>query len=140
MERVTHEDVMRFLDGELSPEDHRRFEDELSRSTELQREVALYRALKEDLQRLHLVGAPRGWSVWDRINRKLTRPFGWLLLITGTVVWVAYGSYVYAHSAVDPLEKLATGGVVIGIVLLLASVIWERYREWLSDPYRHVQR
>ena len=27
-----------------------------------------------------------------------------------------------------------------GILVLLASVIWERYREWLTDPYRDIQR
>jgi hypothetical protein len=37
-------------------------------------------------------------------------------------------------------EKLATGAVVIGILALLTSVIWERYREWLTDPYRDVHR
>jgi hypothetical protein len=26
------------------------------------------------------------------------------------------------------------------MILLLASVIWERYRDWLTDPYRDVYR
>ena len=34
----------------------------------------------------------------------------------------------------------ATGAVAIGMLALLASVIWERYREWLTDPYRDIQR
>ena len=39
-----------------------------------------------------------------------------------------------------PWEKLATGAVAIGILILFASVIWERYQEWLRDPYRDVHR
>ena len=33
-----------------------------------------------------------------------------------------------------------SGAIVIGIILLLASVILEQYRQWLIDPYRDVQR
>ena len=41
-----------------------------------------------------------------------------------------------------PLTAFAfiTGAIVIGILLLFASVIWERYRVWLTDPYRDIQR
>jgi anti-sigma factor RsiW len=140
MNPVSNDQLMRYLDGELPRDEHQNVEDELARSTELQREAALYRSMKEDLQGLPLRGAPAGRSVWDAVNRKIARPFGWLLLIVGTVVWLAYGSYVYATSSVDPLEKVATGGVVIGILLLLTSVIWERYRESLTDPYKDVRR
>ena len=62
------------------------------------------------------------------------------VLVAGVAVWSAYGAYVFAVSPVDPWEKLAVGAIVIGILLLLTSVIWERYREWLSDPYRDVYR
>jgi hypothetical protein len=41
---------------------------------------------------------------------------------------------------VSPWEKLATGAIAIGILLLLASVIWDRLREWETDPYRDVYR
>jgi hypothetical protein len=35
---------------------------------------------------------------------------------------------------------MATGAIAIGILTLLASVIWERIREWDSDPYKDVHR
>jgi len=58
----------------------------------------------------------------------------------GSLVWAAYGIYVYLTSPAFLLEKLTTSAIVIGILLLFASVIWERYREWLTDPYRDIQR
>jgi hypothetical protein len=58
----------------------------------------------------------------------------------GAVVWLAYGVYTFTTSPADLWQKLATGAVVIGILMLLTSVIWERYREWLTDPYRDIQR
>ena len=138
--RVTSEDLMRYLDGELSPDERARVESELAGNTELQREVAIYRALKADFQELSFHPATYRKSVWDRVNVHVTRPVGWMLLGTGLAVWMTYGVYVFATSPSDPWEKLATGAVAIGILLLFASVIWERYREWDRDPYKDVHR
>ncbi|NIR34814.1 MAG: hypothetical protein GWN02_01710 [Gemmatimonadetes bacterium] len=53
---------------------------------------------------------------------------------------MTYGAYLFATSSASPWEKLATGAIAIGILMLLASVIWERLREWETDPYRDVYR
>lgn len=139
-ERVTHEDLMRFLDGELPPEEHARVRAAIDASTELGRELAIYKAMKGRFHELTFHPGTYHRSVWDGVNQHLTRPLGWVLAIAGTAVWVAYGVYVFTASPVDLWEKLAAGGVVIGILMLLTSVIWERYREWLTDPYRDIQR
>ena len=138
--RVTQDDLMRYLDGELTPEERTRVDDALSTSTELQREIAIYRAIKADFQELSFHPAGRYTSVWDRVNARVTRPIGWMLFLGGAVVWMSYGVYVFATSPSDPWEKIATGAVAIGILMLFASVIWERYQEWLRDPYRDVHR
>lgn len=139
-EPITHDDLMRYLDGELSPERRARLETRISASTELQREAAIFRAMKSDFQELSFHPGEYSRSVWDDVNRTLTRPIGWLLVVVGAAIWSAYGAYVFTVSPADPWEKLGTGAIVIGILLLLASVIYERYREWLSDPYRDVYR
>ncbi len=131
---------MLFLDGELSPEERARVESALARDSELARELAIYRAMKSQLGELSFDRGHRRRSVWDDVNRQLTRPIGWVLLVGGTAVWTLYGAYLFATGPSDPWEKLATGAVVIGILILLASVIWERYVEHLSDPYRDVHR
>ncbi len=138
--RITSEDLMRYLDGELSPEERARVDAELATSTELQREVAIFRSLKEDFQELSFHPATYRKSIWDRVNDRVTRPVGWLLIIAGLAVWMTYGAYIFATSPSDPWEKLATGAVAIGILMLFASVIWERYREWDRDPYKDVHR
>ena len=137
---VSNEDLMRYLDGELAPEERDRVESELERSTEFQREVAMYRSLKSDVQGLSLHPGTYRTSVWDEVNARVSRPVGWLLIVAGVVVWMTYGTYVFATSSVSPWEKLATGAIAIGILTLLASVIWERYRDWETDPYRDVNR
>jgi anti-sigma factor RsiW len=137
---LSHEDLMRFLDGELPPEEHARVQARIEASSELGREVMIFRAMKAGFQDLTFHPGTHRRSVWDQVNQQLTRPIGWILVVVGAAVWTGYGAYVFATSPVNPWEKLAAGAVVIGILLLLASVIWERYREWLTDPYRDVYR
>jgi len=137
---VSSEDLMRYLDGEMAPEERAAVDAQLALSTELQRELAIFRSMKSDFRELTFQPASHRDSVWDRVNRRLTRPIGWILMATGAAVWTSYGAYVFATSPSDPWEKLATGAIAIGILMLLASVIWERYREFQTDPYRDVQR
>jgi hypothetical protein len=131
---------MRYLDAEVEPQERSRIEGVLASSTELRRELAVFRAMKDDLQTMRLAEGQGDGSIWYGVNRQLARPLGWVLVIVGSLLWAAYGLYLFVTSSAFLLEKLATGAITIGILLLLATVIWERYREWLSDPYRDLQR
>lgn len=136
---VSRESLMRYLDGEVKPEERSQIEEALISSTELQREVALFGAMKRDLQNMTLpLGRDR--SVWGVVHRRITRPLGWLLVLVGFAFWTVYGSYLYFMSAIDPWEKLVTSAIGGGMLLLLINVIFERYRERLVDPYRDVYK
>ena len=136
--RVSQEDLMRFLDGEVSPAERAAVERVLETSSELRREVALFRSMKENLQDLSL--AHGGVSVWGRIRSRITMPIGWILTTSGVVAWLAYGAWSFVRSPSGIVVKLATGGIAIGILVLLAHVIWDRYKEYGTDPYRNVHR
>ncbi|MEE2897663.1 MAG: hypothetical protein VX815_04260 [Gemmatimonadota bacterium] len=139
-EPVSKEDLMRYMDGEMPPEQRARLDAELERATELKRELAIFRAMRTDFQGLSFDPGTYDKSVWDQVNARVTRPIGWILMIVGVIAWTGYGAYVFTTSPEDPWEKLATGAIVIGILTLLASVIWDRYREWGTDPYKDVHR
>jgi hypothetical protein len=139
-DRVSKEDLMRYMDGEMPPEKRVRLDAEIERSTELQRELAIFRAMRTDFQGLSFDPGANHRSVWDRVNASVTRPIGWILVIVGVTVWTAYGAYVFTNSPANAWEKLATGAIVIGILTLLSTVIWERYQEWGADPYKDVHR
>ena len=130
---------MRFLDGEVTPRERATIEARLEASSELRREFAIFRSMKEELQDLSF-SARHGESVWDRIRSRITSPVGWGLTIVGFLGWAAYGIWAFVNSPSAILVKLTTGAVVVGVLVLLAQVIWDRYRELGSDPYRDVQR
>jgi hypothetical protein len=135
-----HELLMRYLDGELSADERARAEAELARSTELQRELAIFRAMQRDVQGLSFAAPALGRSVWGEVNRRLALPLGWILFSSGITLWASWGAWLFTTSAVNLWSKLAVGAIVIGLLLLFASVVYERYREWLTDPYRDVHR
>ena len=136
---VSHEDLMRFLDGEVTPQERATIQGHLEASSELRREFAIFRSMKEELQDLSF--APQdGDSVWNRIRSRITMPVGWVLAIVGFVGWLAYGTWSFVKSPSAIVVKLTTGAVAIGILVLLAQVIWDRYREFGSDPYRNIHR
>lgn len=138
-ESISNEDLMRYLDDELDPPGRARVEAALLRSTELQRELSIYRAMHTDL-----AGLPGGEgpapSVWSAVNRRLTRPVGWILMVTGFVLWAGYGAWVFATSPANPVEKLGVGALVVGFLILLGATIFERLQEWKTDPYRDIER
>lgn len=134
-----HEKLMRFLDGEAAPDERTAVESSLKESSELRRELAVYQSIKDGFSDMTFV--PLGEvSAWDRVRKRLSVPVGWILTGSGLAAWIAYGLWVFLTSPTSILVRLATGGVVIGVLVLLANVIWDRCREYRTDPYRHVHR
>ncbi len=135
------EDLARYVDDELQGADLVRFESHLADCTECQREVAVFRSLKGELQKMGLKKPDvPGGSVWDGVNKRVARPAGWIFLVIGVVIYLAYAVYTFITSEANLFEQLATGFVVVGFVVLLASVGYERIRSYRTDPYKGVEK
>ena len=139
-DQITHETLMRYPDGEIPPPERCELEAAIERSTELRRELRIYRTLHEDLAMISFHRSAIHDSVWERVSKRLAKPIGCLLISVGMVAWLIHLVYLYLTMGAASWERLTTSAVVIGILLLFTSVIHERYRELLTDPYRDVQR
>ena len=138
---ISKEDLMRYLDGEMPPDECDEFNEQLKHSTELQRELAIYKTLRADFQDSNFYPVNYTRSVWDQVNAKVTKRAGWILLIVGWIILTAFGTYAFfTDFEVDNWEKWGAGLLWAGILALLASVIWDRYKESRNDPYKDVQR
>ena len=136
---IDHDELMRYLDGELDPDRVRDVEEALERSTELKRELMLFRTMKHDLREVG-AGMRTTESVWLSMNRRLTRPAGWILLVAGVVVWVAYGAYTFLTGGDALWEKVALSAVIVGMAVLLVSAFVDRHHDLKTDPYREIER
>ena len=138
MHPVSDEALMRYIDDELPADERTRIEAHLRACSECGREVALYRALGQNLRRMDM--AANGGSVWKGVSRRLTQPIGWALIIMAGLVYAAWGVYAWWYSPEVLWQKLVGGAVAIGIILLLASALIDRLVDLKSDPYRNVHR
>ena len=136
---ITHEELMRYIDGELGPERMRAVEAALEADTELRRDHLLYTRMKTDLGTLG-EDMREGDTVWTPVSRAIARPLGWVLFIVGSVLWMAYGVYAYLTSAEAMWQKLATSAIVVGLAMLLLSAVLDRLRDLRTDPYREIER
>jgi anti-sigma factor RsiW len=136
---ISHDELMRYLDDELQPERARGVEEAMETSTELRREYTIFRRMKTDLHEMGANMQP-DHTVWGAVNRRMTRPMGWVLFLAGAVIWVTYGVYTYLTGAEALWEKLATSAVVVGLAMLLVSALVDRWRDLKTDPYKEIER
>ena len=78
---------------------------------------------------------------WDQVDAKMIQRIGWISLIVGFIILTTYGAYVFLTDLeVDGWEKWGAGLLWAGILALLATVIWARYKESGNAPYKDVQK
>jgi len=135
--------MMARLDGEITPEDLRELEEhlagceacrqefeEMERITDLVGEIELPRPSEEEMT-----------MYWPSIYARIERGAGWWLLVAGVVIWVCYGVYAFLTSpGMEALTKVLIALPVIGVVLLLVSVIRERYHVSKTERYGEIER
>jgi anti-sigma factor RsiW len=136
---IKQDELMRYIDGELPPERASAVEAALAKDTELRREYVIFQRMKADLVEMGSDMRTQR-TAWDSINRRLTRPVGWVLLLAGLGVWVAYAVFAFITGPEAIWEKLAVGAVVVGLGTLFVSVAVDRLRDLKTDPYKEIQR
>jgi anti-sigma factor RsiW len=130
---------MAFLDGELPPEERAKVATHIESCTECRREYVVFETMQNDLRTM-MVDNGTGPSVWSSVSRRLVQPTAWMLIVIGSVAWLAWGLYAWFISPEHFMLKLAEGAVVLGLALLLSVTIGDRLRDLKTDPYREIQR
>lgn len=72
------------------------------------------------------------------------RLLGFALVIVGVGILLLYGAYVFVVSfvldpSIDPLVRLAVTVVAIGGILVLGSLIRERFRDLRRESFKEVE-
>jgi ferric-dicitrate binding protein FerR (iron transport regulator) len=139
--------LMAAIDGELSGAERAEFDRMVSEDPELKREWEELSRVKEVTDTMSLKRPPE--EVWDTywvsVYNKLERGFGWILISLGLLVLVSFGIWhgvqdLLADTGVPPYIKIAIFAVCVGTVILLVSVIREKWFVRKRDPYKEVER
>lgn len=132
-----------YLDGELTQADDQLVRIHLEDCADCRQALAELARVRELTSDLRFAEPPEGRM--DELERKVSvrapRRLGWLLVIIGVAGWAGYAAWLFVTDpATATWQKLLTGAVVIGLVLLLVSVMRQRLLEMPQDRYRGVKR
>lgn len=140
LDRV-HALMMAALDDECSGEELRELESWLEASPQLAEEFRRLRRLQEVTTTMTLTNPPE--EIWDdyRVSalHRMERSVAWVLLAFGAAVVGGWGLWHWLADLLDSdvplLIKAAVVALVAGGLLLLVSVVRERWVMSRRDPY-----
>lgn len=132
-----------YLDRELAQVEEQRVRIHLEDCEECRRAYAELTRLQE-LTRSLQFEAPleaRMKELEKSFSVQAPRRLGWLFILAGAAAWLIYGAVMWVrHWRPPTVEDLIAGAVVIGFVMLLASVVIERLRQLPHDRYRRIEK
>jgi len=138
--------MMKALDGELAGSERSEFDTFLG-NPDCEREWKEFAHIKEATMSLQLKSpAPEIWDrYWDGVYNRLERGIAWMLVTLGAVILLGWGAMEAAaalwRDADLPLYvKIGIVALCVGLLLLLFSVIRERFFTMKTDKYKGVIR
>lgn len=140
--RMEH-DGMRYIDGEMSPEERLEFERHLEGCEACTTAIEGFRELQSLTGRVKMKDqTDEFWEQYTKsLYRRLERKTAWILIIVGAVLLVGYEIYraVVSFGAIT-FEKAALVLFALGAVMLLVSVVRERIHQLRGDKYSKIDR
>lgn len=130
------------LDRELTPRDRQRVEIHLETCPSCQRSYEELAALRQSVGRLsygELTSEERNKIMSDMTTRT-TRGVGWFLFVLGFLGLMGYAGYeLWTDDTGPALIKILVASLLLGLVSLFVSVLWERLRTLKTDKYKDVE-
>ena len=135
--------MMAYVDDELSSSERNAFEQSMGDDPELAMETARHKNLL-DLSRSMALMEPSDREVrrfWARLYNRSEWRLGWCLFIGGLIVMVGEGIYeLLTTDGLDWYHKVALFSLLAGAGILLWNTVRLRLRTSRFDRYRGVMR
>jgi hypothetical protein len=139
--------LMGAIDNELTPEQWAEFQHLLSQDRARAEEWKRYQQLKEVTHAMKFKSPSNEvWdNYWTRVYNRIERGIGWIIFSIGAIILLTYGIFKAVESLIaDPklegIVKVGIIAVILGLVILIVSVVREKFFIQKSDPYKEIQR
>lgn len=136
-----------YVDGELGPLETSAVEKRLEGDEGARRVVEQLRRMKEITGAMRIKDPPREeWEkFWQIHYNRVERSLGWLLLATGGLVVLAWAALsvinaIWNSADLPALVRWGAVAAVAGVVVLLASVVRERWHVRRTTRYKDIVR
>ena len=139
--------MMGALDGELSSSDETELKRLLEYDPALEAEWRQLKRLKEVTNTMSLrQPSQEVWEgYWMGVYRRFERGVAWILVSLGAVVLLSWGAWeglqeLWEDQELPMLVKAGSLALIAGFVVLLVSVVREKFVVRQHDPYKDVIR
>lgn len=136
-------DGMRLLDGEMTVDEKSRYEEHVKTCDDCRSELKQLGRVVEltDEMRFKTPDDEFWDGYWESIYRRVERSTGFFLVIVGALGVLLYGIF---RAVTSPgfltYEGVSITVILVGLVVIFASVARERFHESKNDPYKGVKR
>lgn len=137
----------KYFDEELTEEEKNSFDKMLQSSKELKKEFEEQKHIKEVISKMKLKNpSSEVWdSYWEKTYNKIERGIGWLAVFIGALILLGFASIefvsqLYEDNSTPIIIKIGTVSLVFGFLVLLFSVIREKWFTHKTDKYKEIQR
>ena len=143
-----HKDqLMGYLDNELSDEHRRRFEEHLTGCSDCAGELDEFKKLKAITDEVSLAEPEdRMWQdYWGGIYNRIERGIGWIMFSVAAISLAIYGGFraieeVIKDPSIEITLKIGLLTLIAGLAILFVSILRERLYFWRRDRYKDVRR
>ncbi len=135
--------MMASLDGEVGKDDLKELESHLAECSECRRELKELKEVSELVGKIELPGPSEEdmMKYWPSVYARIERGMGWGLLLLGAVIWIAYGVFAFlTDPTTGAVTKILIALPVVGVIVLLVSVVRERFHVSGTERYKEVER
>ena len=135
------------LDGELTVEEKREFDELISSNYKLKNEFEEQKKVKEVLMNMSIKNPGKEFwdGYWLNIYNRIERGLAWILISISAIIIAGYGIYetitnLLAESNIPTFMKISIVVLVIGVTILIFSLLREKIATSKKDKYKGVQR
>lgn len=133
---------MAYLDGELSKEDRRVFEQLLEEHPEWRDELNEMSELVQATNKVHLREPdPTFWdNYWEEIDSRIHRRFGWFAALIGSLLLIVFGFIKVLIFAENSFVQVGILLIAVGMIILFITILRGRLLEMPRDRYQRIRR
>jgi uncharacterized integral membrane protein len=137
----------KYLQNELSAEEEKELEDILQKDPSLRDELIEQKSIKEEITKMQLKNPSREFwdKYWLNTYNRAERSLAWILVLFGAIIIIAFAAVEAADQFISDVQtplilKIGIAALTAGLVVLLASVIREKFSTYKRDQYKEIQR
>lgn len=137
----------KYFENELSKEEELYFNDLLDTRRDFKQEFEEQKKVKEVLKNMKMKDpSSELWDgYWEKTYNRLERGLGWLAIFIGALILLAFASIefvnqLYSDNSTPLVIKIGVVLLVFGFLVLIFSIIREKFFTQKSDKYKEVQR